>query len=231
MYSTTARVKVLHHFTRFNKAFCSDLQWWYTFINSWNGLSFLCLAQHQPNFDYHIQTDASDSWGCGAYFSSQWFQLPWSAEWSAVSIMAKELVPIVISCAIWGPILARKRTQFQCDNMSLVTTINKGWAKDSIVMHLLYCLWFFTALLDIDITAAHIADINNEVADMLSRNQIKHFQSAHPHASQFPTSLPIILTMFITPQELDWTSPSFQHHFQQAVSAIQMTARHTTDYI
>ena len=126
MYSTTARVKVLHHFTRFNKAFCSDLQWWHTFINSWNGLSFLYLAQHQPNFDYHIQTDASDSWGCGAYFSSQWFQLPWSAEWSAVSIMAKELVPIVISCAIWCCILARKRTQFQCDNMSLVTTINKG---------------------------------------------------------------------------------------------------------
>ena len=100
MYSTAARVKQLHHFTRLNQVFCSDLLWWHTFINSWNGLSFLHLAQHQPNFNYQIQTDASGSWGCGGYFSSQWFQPPWSAEWSAVSIMAKELVPIIISCAI-----------------------------------------------------------------------------------------------------------------------------------
>ena len=98
-------------------------------------------------------------------------------------------------------------------------------------MHLLRYLWFFTALLDIDITATHIAGINNEVADMLSRNQTKCFQSARPHASQLPTLLPIILTRLITPQELDWTSPSFQHHFQQAVSAIQVTARLITDYI
>ena len=112
MYSTAARVKELHHFTRLNKDFRSDLHWWYTFINNWNGLSFLRLAQHQLTFDYQIQTDASGAWGCGAFFGSQWFQLPWPAEWSTVGIMAKELVPIVISCAICGPSLTWKRTEF-----------------------------------------------------------------------------------------------------------------------
>ena len=145
--------------------------------------------------------------------------------------MAKELVPIVISCAVWGPTIARKRTQFQCDNMSLVTAINKGSAKDLIVMQLLRCLWFFKALFNIDITATHIAGINNEAADMLSRNQIKHFWSAYPHISQLPTPLPVTLTRLITQQELDWTSPSFQHLFQEAISAIQMTTRHTVDHI
>ena len=71
MYSTAARVKELHHFTRLNKDFRSDLHWWYTFINNWNGLSFLHLAQHQLTFDYQIQTDASGAWGCGAVFGSQ----------------------------------------------------------------------------------------------------------------------------------------------------------------
>ena len=161
------------------------------------------------------------------YFSNQWFQLPWPTEWSAVSIMAKELVPIVICCAVWGPTIA----QFQCDNMSLVTAINKGSAKDLIVMQLLCCLWFFKALFDIDITATHIARINNKVADMLSRNQIKCFWTAYPHVSQLPTPLPVTLTRLITPQQLDWTSPSFQHLFQEAISAIQMIARHTTYHI
>ena len=51
--------------------------------------------------------------------------------------MAKELVPIIISCAIWAPLLVHKEIQFQCDNQSLVSAINKGSFKDSMVMHLL----------------------------------------------------------------------------------------------
>ena len=137
--------------------------------------------------------------------------------------MAKELVPILVSCAIWGPILARKRTEFQCDNQSLVSAINKGSAKDSTVMHLLRCLWFFAALFDIDIMATYIAGVSNEAADMLSRNHTKRFLTAHPHASQFSTPLPIPLMNLITPQQLDWTSPSFLHQFQEAVSVIQMS--------
>ena len=93
--------------------------------------------------------------------------------------MAKELVPIVLSCAVWGPSLA-KMSEFQCDNLSLVSAINKGTAKDTLVMHLLHCLWFFTALFDIDVTASHIAGVNNETADMLSRNHVENFRAAHP---------------------------------------------------
>ena len=94
----------------------------------------------------------------------------------------------------------------------------KTSAKDSIVMHLLCCLWFFKALFDIDITATHIAGINNEAADMLSRNQTKRFQSVHPHTCQFPTLLPITLTRLITPQDLDWlphlSSTTFNKQYQ-----------------
>ena len=115
--------------------------------------------------------------------------------------------------------------------MSLVTAINKGSAKDSTIMHLLCCLWFFTALFDINIKATHIAGINNDSADMLSRNQTKRFLIAHPQAFKFPTLLlPATLTSLITTQKLDWTSPSFRLHFQEAVSAIQISSMHTTHY-
>ena len=67
--------------------------------------------------------------------------------------MAKELLPIVLSCAIWGPVLARQRVLFQCNNSSVVAALQKGSAKDSIVMHLLCCLWFFVAHYDIVLTS------------------------------------------------------------------------------
>ena len=70
MYSTAAIVKELSYFTPLNREFRSDLQWWHTFINSWNGLSFLRLSDPQSTFDCQVQTDAAGSWGCGAFYST-----------------------------------------------------------------------------------------------------------------------------------------------------------------
>ena len=50
--------------------------------------------------------DALGSWGCGAFFEGRWLQLEWSKQWFIEHIMAKELLPIVLSCAVWGPTLA-----------------------------------------------------------------------------------------------------------------------------
>ena len=41
MYATAAKVKELHFFTRLNRDFQSDVAWWHTFIQYWNGLSML----------------------------------------------------------------------------------------------------------------------------------------------------------------------------------------------
>ena len=64
-----------------------------------------------------------------------------------------------------------KNVQFHCDNLGLVAAINKGSSSDKTVMHLIRCLWFFTAVFDIRITATHIAGKTNNAADVLSRNQ------------------------------------------------------------
>ena len=50
-------------------------------------------------------------------------------------------------------------------------------------MQLLHCLWFFTALFDIDLTASRIAGLSNSVADVPSRNHIWHLFTSHPEAS------------------------------------------------
>ena len=59
-----------------NVGFHSDLAWWQEFITSWNGISFLPPAQSCPTLE--MASDASGSWGCGAWYENSWFQIPWT---------------------------------------------------------------------------------------------------------------------------------------------------------
>ena len=102
MYKVAAKVKELSYYTRLSKEFKSDLFWWHYFLEHWNGLSLLRSAKNTIPADLSIQTDASGNWGCGAVCGNHWFQWPWPDVWWDVNIMAKELMPIVISCVVWG---------------------------------------------------------------------------------------------------------------------------------
>ena len=84
----------LDYYTHQNKEFHSDLLLWHSFLGSWNRISFLKLAEMPQAPDLMIQTNTSGSCGCLAFCS-------WSPTLTKM-IMAKELVPIVLSCAAWG---------------------------------------------------------------------------------------------------------------------------------
>ena len=190
MYSVAARVLELDYYTRLNKEFRSDLSWWQLFLNSWNGVSFLKLTAMPQVPDLMLQTDASGSWGCAAFCSGIWLQWEWPQEWYPISIRAKELVPIFLSCAVWGPRMARKSICFQCDNTGVVAAIKKGSAKEEVVMHLLRALWFFCAHFDIAITIEQLPGAQNCTADQLSRYNMHSFFFAKPQADLLPTPLP-----------------------------------------
>ena len=218
MYSTAAKISKLDFYTRLNKEFRSDLWWWHTFLASWNGLSLLRSTSLHSNPHHHIQTDASGSWGCGAYFQGQWFQFKWDSQWQPCTIMAKELVPIVLSTAVWGPQLAKHCVLFQCDNSGVVSALQKGSAKDPVVMNLLRCLWFFVAHYDIDLICEHIAGSYNSTADDLSRCHMQSFFSQNPSASSTPTPLPQPLLAITEVSGPDWTSPDFRRLFSCIIS-------------
>lgn len=101
MISLSTRAKKLHHKIRLNVGFRSDLCWWATFLTHWNGVG---MVQDPGGHEEVIVTsDASGSWGCGAFVSSgEWFQFQWPEPWSAVNITSKELLPIVMGTALWG---------------------------------------------------------------------------------------------------------------------------------
>jgi len=61
-------------FIRINKEARSDIRWWHTFIESWNGVSI--LRQHnRAHPDHKMWTDTARSLGAGAFWKSEWFQL------------------------------------------------------------------------------------------------------------------------------------------------------------
>ena len=72
------------------------------FLDVRNGTGFLQVVGYPQPPSLSIQTDASGNWGCGGYLSGNWYKCQWPTEWLPVAIMAKELVPIVLSCAVWG---------------------------------------------------------------------------------------------------------------------------------
>ena len=220
MFMTVAKVKELDHFTRLNKEFRSDLLWWHTFLLSWNGISFIQVVSAGEGADLVIQTDHSGSWGCAAFFEGRWFQWKWPSEWSLIAIMAKELVPIVLSCAVWGPCMSRKRVLFQCDYSSAVAAIQKGSAKESLVMHRLRSLWFFVACFDITVKAEHLPGSLNSTADQLSRNQMSHFFHCNPQVDLLPTPLPVELLEIVSMTGPDWTSPAFTQLFSTIINRV-----------
>ena len=112
-----------------------DLYWWHIFLNSGNGISLFKIGDPFPPPYIVIESDASGCWGCVAFCDGKWLQWKWPREWAHIAIMPKELVPIVLSCAVWGPSLSRKRVLFQCDNAGVVAAIRKGSAKEALVMH------------------------------------------------------------------------------------------------
>ena len=217
MYAVAAKVQELDYFTRLNKEFQSDLHWWHTFLDLWNGVSFL---QPKGMPDTVVQTDASGSWGCAAFCEGHWLQWGWPVEWRKETIMAKELVPIVLSCVVWGRKMARKVVLFQCDNTGVVAAVKKGSAREPLVMHLLRSLWFFVAYYDISIKIEHIAGIRNGIADQLSRNNMQQFFFSNPQASLLPTPLPPELLQIVSVEKLDWTSLRFNQLFSIIISKV-----------
>ena len=121
---------------RLNTQCCSDIQWWASFLASWNGIAFF---PDSLQGGHTLVSDASGSWGCGAFVgeSLEWFQLKWPDAWADMHIAAKELYPIVIGAAVWGSQWTGLQVLFLCDNQAVVSTLSSRAVRDPMLMHLI----------------------------------------------------------------------------------------------
>ena len=205
-------VKLLHHHIRLNVEFRSDLEWWVLFLHRWNGVGMLPSLCSRPH-SRTITSDASGKWGCGAFYTRQWFQFPWPAAWAEVHITVKELLPIVMSCAMWGHQWKGETVMAYTDNAAVVSIVNSGKSTDKVAMHLVRCLFFIAARGEFTIKAAHVAGKLNVAADALSRNRLSAFRLQVPTACRRPTPIPPGLVKMLVTEKPDWTSARWRRLF------------------
>ena len=118
-----------HHYIRLNSIVRADLQWWHCFLQHWNGSSFFPLLT--PSI--HIYSDASGSFGCGAFGPTmESFQLQWPTHWSLIDMAIKELVPIVVAAALWGSSWEGHHIRFHSDNIAVVPILTKHDKRPSL---------------------------------------------------------------------------------------------------
>ena len=194
------------HWIRLNAAFRADMEWWHVFAQSWNGVSLMRDRDRSAPVT-EVWSDASGGWGCGAWWGPEWFQVAWS-EWPVFagnSIAAKELLPIIVAVAIWGPRWVGSSVLCHCDNENVVAVIRGGYCKDPSLAHMLRCLFFLEAKFDVVLTAVHVPGVQNGAADSISRNNLQTFFNLHPQAHQQPCLVPRELVQHLV-TDTPWTS-------------------------
>ena len=171
---------------RLNRSARADIEWWRMFARSWNGINFLPFARAQIT----LTSDASGSWGCGAFYEARWFQFQWSDLLRPQNIAAMELLPILLASAMWGSNWQAHHILCQCDNQAVVAVLNKGSAKDLMLAHILRCISFYAAHYGFSFSAIHVPGEHNRAADALSRNNVQLFLSIFPQAQPVLDSIP-----------------------------------------
>ena len=195
----------LYHFIRLNAEARSDVEWWFQFIEAWNGISFLESAiLISPQIT--ITTDASGFWGCGAIWQNRWLQLQWAGPLKNAVIATKELVPVILSVAVWGCYWSSKSIRVLSDNSSVVAAINSNTSRVSDMAHMLRCLAFLQAHFHCQLTARHLPGSQNSAADAVSRNHMSQFFSLCPQATANPEFIPSDLLQLLILEKPDWCS-------------------------
>ena len=174
---------------RLNGEARSDIRWWDTFADTWNGVGLLATLGHvQPSIQ--VQSDAAGSWGCGATWHSKWLQFRWHKEMSDFPIATKEMYPVVLAAFIWGQWWSGQHVLFQVDNNTVAAAVRSGSCRERRVMQLLRVLHFVAAKYQFTFTAEHILGSDNPVADAISRDSVPKAFSLSPQLEQVPDHVP-----------------------------------------
>ena len=204
--------------------FRSDIRWWKAFAAVWNGAAILTIPEQDC---LSLVSDASGSWGCGAWHATHWFQLEWSTITQHWNIAVKELLPIVVAAMIWGHLWRGRQVMVRCDNAVVVAVVNSRYSKDRRMMHLLRCVFFAEAYNNFKLAAVHLPATQNVLADDLSRDRLHSFRARFPASDASPSSIPSSLQQWLSRTDLDWTSPDWIQLFSTTVARVYPSTQQT----
>ena len=182
-----------------------DLNWWHHFLSRWNGTTILLPPRpRQPSIT--IYTDACNT-GYGAALvqrnqPTRWLHGRWSSTQledarrkSRISMPYLEMLAVVISLSSWASLLSNTHIALQCDCKPVVYALQPQHYTSSSpgLMSCIRTILYLTATHNIQLRIAHLAGIDNSLADALSRDQIPEFKRLCPDSlpsADIPAPLP-----------------------------------------
>ena len=166
-----------------------DLQLWQQFLSQFNGKAFFLYSKPVSSYELNLYTDAAQSIGFGATFSSHWMQAKWPTSWSNLHISILEFYPILVAVSTWAHLMANHSIIFHSDNAAVVHVINSKSAKHPMLLHILRKLTLLCLKHNIYFTSLHIPGKQNNLADALSRFQENPLSWATRRMDSQPTNI------------------------------------------
>lgn len=96
----------------------------------------------------------------------KWFQLKWDEH--SLPIVVKELLPIVLAVAMWGPLWDSSLVHCHCDNQAVVACLRSRTSKQKHCIHMLRVLAFVEARHHFHFRPVYINTKMNHIVDDLS---------------------------------------------------------------
>lgn len=167
------------HYISVSGGLRQDLLWYKEFLPTFNGQT--ALVSSRPLSLLQFSTDASSSYGYGAFLQGGYISLSFQAAARLfpdappqdAPIHVHEIFALLIACRTWPDALSDLFLCCRIDNQVVVSAVNKGSAKGvfgPLMMQYLRELFWLSASLDFRLTAQYITSRDNALSDALSRN-------------------------------------------------------------
>lgn len=169
MLDTMRKYKFNHYRIYLDSEFHSDIKWWISFFETFNGISYIPdIIWSKP--DTIISTDACLT-GLGGINSvtHEYFHCEIPTMFSLNHIGVYEILAIYIALRLWSKHTTNKRIQLYCDNQSVISILNSGKGKDKFMLHYARQICMLCANNNSEIRLVYVASSENRLADCLSR--------------------------------------------------------------
>ena len=152
---------------KLSKEFSQDLNWFLTFLPSFNGTSKIFKNPIPANNQLFIDaclTGVGGIWGHRVYAAP----IPQFQNFQP-SITHLEMLNLLIALRLWASHWAQSSAYIFCDNMAVVQVASSGRTRDPFLGACIRNIWLITATHDIELEVKHIQGNKNVLADALSR--------------------------------------------------------------
>ena len=178
------------HRIRIPKSARLDAVMWLSFLQEFNGITPILAHQWDGIETLRMATDASSTFGYGAYFQRQWFLGAWPVDLGRRSMALLEIFPIVLAIRTFGEVLKNRRLIVFSDNEAVTRIINKQSSRCANIACLLRDLTLSCLRYNIVLQARFLRSEENKIADALSRGDVAKFRFLAPDAQVLPTPTP-----------------------------------------